>query len=226
MFSIVDYKTTPIKQTLIIMGLISTMSSFFSCSGQPNKDDGKLSEEVKEQLAKSIEDFKDRPIYKKLTREIIDKTSDQNLLQVVLDNLSEKCAADYKKEYATVMSWNKARQAIYLIWLLEAEVNNGGYNQFYVNSSGQFYKYLPDLLKLVGANKFADLTKRANDIYEKANEQITQHQDGTIEGFSKSYDDNPLNKCDDEFYNLYSSENLQQIQIDYIRKHKLEFIDK
>lgn len=95
-----------------------------------------------------------------------------------------------------------------MIWALEAEVNNGGYNQFYFNSSGQFYKHLPDALKLVGAPKFADLTKRANNTFEKENPKITQHQDGTIEGFSKSYDENPLNKFDDEFYDLYETENL------------------
>ena len=76
------------------------------------------------------------------------------------------------------MSWNKSRQAIYMIWALEAEVNNGGYNQFYFNLSGQIYKHLPDALKLVGANKFADLTKRANETFEKQNPKITQHQDG------------------------------------------------
>ena len=124
------------------------------------------------------------------------------------------------------MNWNKPRQAIYMIWLLEAEVNNGGYNQFYFNSSGQFYKHLPDALKLVGADKFAELTKKANNIYEKENTKITKDQDGAIEGFSKSYDDNPLNKFDDEFYELYKTENLQQIQVDFIRKHKTEFIDK
>ncbi len=208
------------------MGLIKTILNLFGCSGQTKKNESGLSKEMKEQIANSVEAFKNRPIYKEVTEQIIDTTSDDNLLQVVFDNLSEKQPADYEKEYETVMSWNKSRQAIYMIWALEAEVNNGGYNQFYFNSSGQFYKYLPDALKLVGANKFADLTNRANDTFEEENPKITQHQDGTIEGFSKSYDDNPLNKYDDEFYDLYKTENLQQIQVDFIRKYKTEFIDK
>ncbi|RZJ50653.1 MAG: DUF4375 domain-containing protein [Chryseobacterium sp.] len=208
------------------MGLIATMLNLFGCSGQTKKNDSGLSKEIEDQLAQSVEAFKNRPIHKELTEQIIDTSSDENLLQVVFDNLSEKQPADYEKEYETVMSWNKPRQAIYMIWALEAEVNNGGYNQFYFNSSGQFYKHLPDALKLVGANKFADLTKRANETFEKENPKITQHQDGTLEGFSKSYDDNPLNKYDDEFYGLYKTENLQQIQVDFIRKNKKAFIDK
>lgn len=208
------------------MGFIATILNLFSCSGQTTNDKDKLPKEMEEQITNSVEAFKNRPIHKELTEQIIDTTSDENLLQVVFDNLSEKQSTDYEKEYETVLSWNKPRQAIYMIWALEAEVNNGGYNQFYFNSSGQFYKHLVDALKLIGANKFADLTKRANETFEKENPKITQHQDGTLEGFSKSYDDNPLNKYDDEFYDLYKTENLQQIQIDYIRKNKKEFIDK
>lgn len=208
------------------MGILTTFLNFLGCTGQTKNEEGKLPKEVSEQLTKSIEDFKNRPIHKELTEQIIDTTSDNNLLQVVFDNLSERQPTDYEKEYETVMNWNKSRQAIYMIWLLEGEVNNGGYNQFYFNSSGQFYKHLPEMLKLVGAIKFADLTQRANNTFEKENPKITQHQDGTLEGFSKSCDDNPLNKFDDEFYKLYEKENLQEIQVKYIRTHKTEFIDK
>lgn len=154
------------------MGIITTILNLFGCSGQTKKDDdGKLTPEMEEILANSVEAFKNRPIYKELTEQIIDETSDENLLQVVFDNLSQKQPADYEKEYETVMSWNKSRQAIYMIWALEAEVNNGGYNQFYFNSSGQFYKHLPEALKLVGATKFADLTEKANKTFEKENEK-------------------------------------------------------
>jgi len=210
---------------LIVMGIISTIANLFGCSRQTKKGNDGLSNEVLEQIEQSIEAFKNRPIYKELTEQIIDITSDDNLLQVVFDNLSLKEPNDYSKEYETVLSWNKSQQAIYMIWALEAEVNNGGYNQFYSNSSGQFYKHLPEALRLVGAYKFADLTQRANYIFEEENELITKYQDGTIEGFSKSYENNPLNDLDTEFYELYQTENLQQIQVVYIRKNKKDFID-
>lgn len=208
------------------MGVITTILNLLGCSGQTKRNDSGTIKEMEDQLGNSIEAFKNRPNCKELTKEIIDTTSDENLLQVVFDNLLEKLPTDYEKEYETVMSWNRSRQAIYMIWALEAEVNNGGYNQFYFNSSGQFYKHLPGALKLVGAPKIADLTKRANDIFEKENPKITQHHDGTLEGLSKSYVDNPLNRFDDEFYDLYDIENLEQIQVDFIRKNKMEFIDK
>lgn len=207
--------------------MLTSLLKLFGCSGQSNKNvtiskDG--SSDV--QISKSIEDFQKRPIHGALTSEIIDTTSDKNLLQTVFDNLSEKLPKDYKKEFQTVTSWNKHRQAIYIIWALETEVNNGGFNQFYFNSSGQFADFVPEALKLVGATKFADLATRANAVYQKENAKITEHQDGTLEGFSKSYDANPLNRFDDEFYALYKKENLQQLQVEFIRKNTQFFIDK
>ncbi|MEO7488816.1 MAG: DUF4375 domain-containing protein [Ferruginibacter sp.] len=183
------------------------------------------SDTLNDQFNKSLEDFQNRPIHKVLTTQIIDTTSDDELLQTVFDNLIAKFPNDYRKEYQTVLGWTKSQQAIYIIWCLEAEVNNGGYNQFYYNPSGQYADLAPDALKLIGALNFADLTARANEVYKNDNEKITKEQDGTLEGFSKSYDDNPLGEFDDAFYDLSMKEDLQKIQVDFIRNHKQEFID-
>jgi hypothetical protein len=183
--------------------MIATILSFFGCNGQ-NKKKSKT----------------------KFTEETIDKISDENLLLEVYDNISLKLPKDYKKEYESVIKLSKSEQAIYMIWGLEAEINNGGFNQYFFNSSGQFAELTPDALKLVGAVKFAELTEKANRIYKTENDKITKHQDGTIDGFSKSYDENPLNELDDEFYALYDKEKLHDLQIEYIRKNKKDFIEK
>jgi hypothetical protein len=174
----------------------------------------------------SFDDFKNRPIYKVLTVEFIDETTNGKLLQTIFDNLVTKFTDDYTKDYETVMSLSKPQQAIYLIWQLEAEVNNGGFNQYYFNSSGQFAEVTPDALRLVGATRYANLVERANLIFGRDFREITEHQDGTMDGFMRSYQDNPLNNLDDEFYSLSSTENLRQLQIDFIRKNKLFFVNK
>ncbi len=196
----------------LIIVIFTSLAVLVSCSDEK----GKQIDQKKEEAS----------TYATLTEKAIDTTSEDKLLFLVFNVLSQKQAGEYEDEFKKVMSWNASQQAIYMIWLLESEVNNGGYNQFYYNSSGQFYKLLPDALKLIGANKFADLTERANKIYEQEKDKITKHQDGSVEGFSKSYDNNPLNKLDDEFYNLYKKEDLEKLQIDYIRSHKQDFIDK
>lgn len=207
------------------IGMLMVLFSLFGCIEKSENKVEKVSNVSDEELLKSIQDFKNRPMYKDLTEQIIDKTSDDKLLEIVCDNLIEKQPEEYNKEFETVMSWNESQQAIYLIMLLEGEVNNGGFNQFYSNSSGQYNKYLPKALNLVEAKKFAELTSEANNTFENENKKISKDQDGTLEGFSKSYKDNPLNNYDDKFYDLYKFENLHGMQVNYIRKHKKDFID-
>ncbi|WP_218127694.1 DMP19 family protein [Niabella drilacis] len=211
------------RSKLVLM--MSILLSLLGCA-EPKERRHEMSKEEEKQILQYYETLHNRPIYKGLTGNIIDTVPDDRLLQVVFDNLGEQLPKDYEKEYETVMTWNKSMQAIYMIWLLEAEVNNGGYNQFYYNPSGQFYPLLPDALRRVGASQFAALTQKANDTYQKENTRITKYQDGSSEGFSKSYDNNPLDVYDDAFYALYKKENLQQIQVDYIRKHKQDFVSE
>ena len=214
-------------RTLSILLILLALFKLYSCLGQTNGENNvSTKDSLDEQISRSLEEFDKRPIHKILTEKVIDETPNEKLILVVIDNLFEKLPKESAREYETVLTWTRSRQSIFVIWWLEAEVNNGGYNQFYFNSSGQYYKLLPDALKLIGAYKFADLTERANKTYEQEKEEVTKHQDGTVEGFSKSYQDNPLNKYDNEFYDLYKTENLQQLQVDFIRKNKTDFVDK
>jgi len=50
------------------------------------------------------------------------------------------------------------------IWELEAQVNNGGFRQFFWNTSGALVPYVVDALRTIDALTIADLTKRAIDL--------------------------------------------------------------
>ncbi len=212
------------KSLTIIM--LPFILKLFGCAN-PKKNNTEVSgkDSINTIILKSIDDFKNRPIDKRMTVEIIDSTNDDNLLQTIFDNLCEKFPQDYTKEFMVVANFSKGKQAIYIIRQLEAEVTNGGFNQFYSNSSGQFANMIPDALNMIGARKFSSLVERANSIYQDNYDKITKYQDGTIEGFSKSYDDNPLNSLDTEFYELYKREDLHKLQVDFIRRNKQQFID-
>lgn len=191
-----------------------------------SKKDKKDKNGPKGEISQSLRDFKNRPIYTVLTAEIMDNTPDNKLLQVVYDNVLKKLPKDYSKEYETVMKWNKSRQAIFWIWMLEVEVCNGGFNQFYFNSIGKYAEFIPDALRLVGAPSHAELVQQANDTFRQDHSKITEEQDDTLEGFSKSYEDNPLNVYNKLFYEVEERESVRQKMTTYIRNHPSEFIDK
>jgi hypothetical protein len=110
-------------------------------------------------------------------------------------------------------------------WLLEAEVNNGGFSQFYYNSSGQLADLGEEAFKTIGASKFADLVGHAHVVYNEIKDDLKKYNDGTIESVSKSYEGNPLNDFDNKFYKLYKEELLNEIKIRFIRENIKEFVD-
>jgi hypothetical protein len=73
--------------------------------------------------------------------------------------------------------------------------------------------------------KAYDLMSRANALYEKEKASITKAQDGTLEGFSKSYENNPLSKLDDEFYTMDKKESLVELETKFIREHQKDFLE-
>jgi hypothetical protein len=58
---------------------------------------------------------------------------------------------------------NANQKAFYYNQELEREVNNGGFNLFYSNSSGNYAHEVVDSLNAIGANKTAGIVKKAND---------------------------------------------------------------
>ncbi|NZA27692.1 DMP19 family protein [Luteimonas sp. SJ-92] len=51
------------------------------------------------------------------------------------------------------------------IWGLEGDVNNGGFDQYYFNSSGDLARYAPTALDLIGATQMGNIVKRANALF-------------------------------------------------------------
>jgi Sec-independent protein translocase protein TatA len=208
---------------LILILMLSGILKFFGCKGQTEKQS---TDPTTQEILNSVDDFMNRTIYKELTTEIIDSIDDNDLEQVVIDNIYEQVGSDYEKEFENAKKLTKAQQAMFSVWWVEAEVNNGGFNQFYFNSSGQYAQMAVEGFELFGASKFADLMRQANQIYNENKERLEEFDDGTMESFSASYKENPLNDLDTEFYELYDTEPLNKLRIAYIRKHLSEFTQK
>ena len=210
--------------------MFSAFINFIGCKGKSTKTNITSTNIDHKQLEDSIEAFKNRPIFTELTLQILDSVHDDNLEQTIIDNIFSKqnSIGSNDKNYSIIKSLSKGRQAVFATWGLEAEVNNGGFNQYFYNfsTSGQYAEEAADGFVLIGANKHANLTQRAIDLYMKNIKYFEKYKDGTLESFSKSYDNNPLDKLDKEFYALDSVEHISKLRIDYIRKHKNEFIDK
>jgi len=72
-----------------------------------------------------------------------------------------------KSEYGEkIEKLNSSQQTFFFIENLAREINNGGFNQFYFNSTGDFSQETVTALLEIGANKTAEIVKRANSEFK------------------------------------------------------------
>jgi hypothetical protein len=76
-----------------------------------------------------------------------------------LFELSESIAA--KEQADGFNSLTPAQQTFHAVWWFEAELNNGGFDQFFFNSAGDLSQQTLDGLRRIGAPKCADILQRA-----------------------------------------------------------------
>lgn len=163
--------------------------------------------------------------YIHLKKEDISAIPNAELAYAVMSWMWSKFNSGRSDELEVISSLPKPCQDIYSVYTIEAEVNNGGFNQCFFNSSRQFTKMAESGFKAMGAEGFADIMIRATLLYLEIKDDLEDYNDGFLKSFIKSYESNPLNALDDEFYNMYKKEPLDSIYIHYIRANSQYFGD-
>ena len=167
-------------------------------------------------------DFENRRVYQSLTEEVLAQIPDSELVMTVFDTLAVQ-APEGLGEAAYLAKMRPERRAVYALCVLAGEGDNGGFNQYYYNTEAEAAACLPEACELVGAPKYADLLRRANDCYRQSD--IAARQDGSLEAFCASYENNPLAGFDDEFYLLENCMPLDDLLVRFIRGNAAAFAD-
>jgi hypothetical protein len=198
----------------------ASLIALSSCKGRM-RDEKK--EPWKEALDKSVEAFKNRKIYKRLTPEILASIPDDKLEQALVDYVYEKVAGRHDQEAEIIKSMSDGLRAVHATWVVEAEVNNGGFNQFFWNSSGEYAAEAVAGFRLFELPTLARLMERAIVVNQEEARKLERFKKrGSLEAFSESYKENPLNELDKEFYD--AAKNLSATRIAVIRKRPALFV--
>ena len=130
--------------------------------------------------------------------------------------LNKKCEYGEK-----IYRLNESQKILLIIENLEREINNGGFNQFYWNSSGNYANETIDALIKIGANKTAEIVKKANSEFKNGvvPKDRTKRQN-ELELIENKAEENWSN-LDSEFYQY--NEDLTELLIAFVLKHKLDF---
>lgn len=159
----------------------------------------------------SIQDFK--AIWDADINEIWNMTDRNNFIIAMNSWVCRKC------KYGENMTLLSPQERIfYVVQVLEAEVNNGGFSQFFYNSSGDFANELVDSFMSIGAEKIANICKKAIESFCC---EIPVNRDDREKFLDCSINDK-INKiieeCDCEFCKY--ADNLEELNYNFIMKHK------
>lgn len=132
--------------------------------------------------------------------------------------LNVKC--DYG---ARIERLNASEKTFLWIENLEREVNNGGFDQFYFNSSGDFANETVTALKVIGAFKTAEIVRTANSEFKNENVPKIRIERQNEQEIIREKATETWNKCYEQFY-LYEDD-LSSLLIKFVRNHKKDFKD-
>ncbi len=113
---------------------------------------------------------------------------------------------------------SRAEQVFVLVWELEAEVNNGGFSQFYFNSSGDRATETVAALRAIGADRTALIVERANARFASgppADRAVRQEVLLEIDSNEGLFQD-----LDSEFYR-YPNE-ISDLLMRFVREHRAD----
>jgi Domain of unknown function (DUF4375) len=137
----------------------------------------------------------------------------------ILIDLSESKKTKFGKEDFALQSL--PQRVFSAIWSVESEVNNGGFSQYFANSSAETASFVVEALETIGATKAASICSRAiatafpAGLPEEPDNISTAAADFAVEILDK------LDSLDREFFTY--PDNLTDLLFSFVSQHPEEF---
>ena len=138
-------------------------------------------------------------------------------------------ALNKKSNYGEDLSKLNEYEKVFLVMNeLNMEVNNGGFDQFFLNSDGRYNDILVSSAEAIKAYDIAKICRKALAIYAKnvdAESVIEKRAYHDSMEYMQIYKYDPifpdLNKCDDAFY--ASEDSITGLSVQYAKENKEQF---
>lgn len=147
---------------------------------------------------------------------------DEELWEIIYQTLIPRVSGSRDEGYATVKAWTKGLQMLWATQLVDDEVNNGGFNQYFFNASGQYAMEAIEGFELIGAQRRADIVKKAVDqLFRDAPRLRKFYEPRTVQAFMESYKHTDLGAIDEEWF---TAPEFFTARTQYMREHPEEFV--
>ena len=149
--------------------------------------------------------------------DLIWSISDKNQFLIAMNGwLCKKC--NYGED---IEKLSYAEKTFFFCTQLESEVNNGGFSQYFYNSSGDFANETLSSLNAIGANKTADIYSKALMALSGELPRDRNKREKLLDKLLTDSVYEILSDCDTAFYQY--TDNLDELNYQYIISNKDHF---
>ncbi|MBT1687254.1 DMP19 family protein [Dawidia soli] len=167
-----------------------------------------MSEDNKYDFSKIFDKILHRPIYSRLTNDLIKSTPDEDLTQLIIDNIEVNNKGKSDGDLYSVLT--AGQKIIYSTYVLETQIFNGGFGGFYVNTQCALNQFLERDLIAIGAKSLADIVRSANEM--------------SVLILADKAEPEQLYPLDIEFRKVIDVDSLDARRVTYIKGSKEQFI--
>jgi hypothetical protein len=114
-----------------------------------------------------------------------------------------------------------AEQVFLCVWNLEAEVNNGGFEQFYTNSAGDNAAATVKALREIGATEVAAIAEEANHVFPPPGPPADRTDRAVALARLGDVADGAFDALDERFY--HHTENLDDLLLRFVDRNRNQF---
>ena len=105
--------------------------------------------------------------YKKLKKGELSSVTEADLRTAVMSWIFGKFNRNWSNQYEVIISLPRPCRDVYACCSVVDEINNGGLNQLFFNSTGQFAQMAQEGFLALGSDNLSNIMKEAIEIYEK-----------------------------------------------------------
>ena len=149
-------------------------------------------------------------------KEIMQIADPYDLVIELSGYICEKC--DYGDNMKAL---SEPERVFYVTQELLMEVNNGGFSQYYFNSSGDLAGEVVSAFEAIGAQKTADICRRANESFGCEIPTDRQKRWDMLDEYQTEEVNDILYECEDEFFSL--DEDVSMLAYEYVMAHRDDF---
>jgi hypothetical protein len=165
---------------------------------------------------------------REITKEFLSSLDGEKLVEALTIFTQDAVFEFASDERAALDAFPDGLKMIYSTWLVDIDVCNGGFVQYFWNGTGDFARHALEGFRLVGATAYESLLHCAMDVVEYSNDNVEDRQAeyGSYEALYESPKGQSVNALSDDYYELKEKQPLWKLQVAHIRSHPDSYLFK